>query len=210
MTHKATPYAAWAALAAIIFVTVSPIDLRPRDILPVDVDRAFAFAALALLFVLAYPRQWLWAGVVLVLGAGAIEMLQLLSPTRHATIDDAVVKATGALCGVLAAVAINMLRGRLSHSKRRSVPRRRAATLRPASHVPTEHGFLQPLAVQSRIIKTVYFSQQHGRLMIRFNNGQERIFEGVAEEEANALISAPSPGQHYIDNIRHRYRRMAA
>jgi len=209
MTKRAIPYAAWAALAAIIFVTVSPIGLRPRDILPVDIDRAFAFAGLAMLFVLAYPRQWLWGGLLLVAGAGAIEMLQLLSPTRHATVDDAMVKAGGALLGVALAMATNLLLGRVRIDGGQRTPRRPIAHRMPSRPI-AELGFAQRIPVQSRMIETVYFSQEHGRLMIRFTTGEERVFEGVGQEAANALISAPSPGQHYIDNIRHNYKRMAA
>jgi VanZ family protein len=94
----------WLCLLAIIAVTVSPIRLRPPDPLPVSLDRAMAFALLAFLFGLAYPRRLLWLGLLLVLGAAAIESLQFLSPTRHPEAEDALVKAVGALAG-LAAVA---------------------------------------------------------------------------------------------------------
>jgi VanZ family protein len=113
MTNRFAPVfavAAWLALAAIIFVTVSPIGLRPHDVLPVNLDRALAFALVAVLFVMAYPRHWLWIAVALTIGAGAIELLQELSSTRHARFDDALVKAAGALGGVLVAHAINRYR----------------------------------------------------------------------------------------------------
>ena len=100
----------WLALAAIIFATVSPIRLRPQDIASVDVDRAGAFAVMALLFVLAYPRQWMICAVLLILGAGGIELLQFLSPGRHAHLDDAAVKAAGAAVGCLIGWTINRLR----------------------------------------------------------------------------------------------------
>ncbi len=69
--------------------------------LPVDVDRALAFLLLGALFVLAYPRHFVLCAVLLVVGAGAIELLQLLSPSRHAHVEDAVIKAFGAVAGVL-------------------------------------------------------------------------------------------------------------
>lgn len=102
--------AAWLSLAAIIFVTVSPIGLRPHDVLPVDVDRALAFVVMACLFVLAYPRSWVIVAVALILGAAGIELMQELSPTRHARIDDALVKASGAAIGVILGWAANRLR----------------------------------------------------------------------------------------------------
>jgi VanZ family protein len=103
---------AWLALAAIVFVTISPINLRPHDLLPVDVDRAAAFAVMAFLFVIAYPRQWIVCAVLLLIGAGGIEMLQLLSPSRHAHMDDALVKAAGAAIGCLAGWTLNQMRFR--------------------------------------------------------------------------------------------------
>ena len=104
---------AWLALAAIVFVTVSPIALRPHDLLPVEVDRALAFCLLSTLFVVAYPRYWIVVALATVLGAGAIEMLQAFSPSRHPRLDDALVKAAGACIGVLAGYAFNRLAGRL-------------------------------------------------------------------------------------------------
>lgn len=100
MTQSAFRFAAWLALAAIVFVTVSPIGLRPHDVLPVDTDRALAFCLLAALFVLAYPRHWLLVGLAVAVAAMGIEWLQELSPTRHARLDDALVKACGALLGI--------------------------------------------------------------------------------------------------------------
>ena len=100
---------AWLALAAILFVTTSPIDLRPHDVLPVDFDRAAAFAVMATFFVLAYPKHWFIVGLAVVMGAGGIELFQELSPSRHAQVADALVKAAGASLGVLSGWAINNL-----------------------------------------------------------------------------------------------------
>ena len=110
----------WLALAAILFATLSPIELRPEDLLPVNYDRAIAFAAVSALFVLAYPRNWFWVGLAIVVGAGAIELLQELSPTRHADATDALVKAAGASLGVLAGWSINAVleRGTLGRIRR--------------------------------------------------------------------------------------------
>jgi len=109
MTSRLIKLLPWLALAAIIFATVSPIRLRPQDFASVDIDRAGAFAVMALLFVLAYPRQWLLCGVLVILGAGGIELLQYLSPTRHAHLDDAVVKAAGAAIGCLMGWTLNRM-----------------------------------------------------------------------------------------------------
>lgn len=105
-------FSAWLALAAIVLVTVSPIGLRPYDLLPVNVDRAIAFAVTSTLFVTAFPRHWKLSAILLITGAFGIELLQLLSSTRHAQFNDAQVKAAGAVLGILAGCIINQLRAR--------------------------------------------------------------------------------------------------
>ncbi len=90
---------AWGSLAAIVFVTVAPIEFRPPDPLPVELDRALAFSLVTFLFALAYPRHLVLVAALLVASAGAIELLQELSPTRHAHVSDATVKALGAAFG---------------------------------------------------------------------------------------------------------------
>lgn len=116
--------AAWLSLAAIIFVTVSPIGLRPHDVLPVDIDRALAFVVMAFLFVLAYPRSWMIVAAAIILGAGGIELLQELSPTRHARMNDALVKAGGAAVGVVLGWAANRLRDGWTVSRAKPAHRR--------------------------------------------------------------------------------------
>ena len=101
--------AAWLALVAVLFVTVSPIGLRPHDVMSVQGDRALAFGLLAGLFVLAYPRHWLLVGLGIVVAAIGIEWLQELSPTRHARWGDAMVKAGGAACGAAIATLTNLM-----------------------------------------------------------------------------------------------------
>ena len=95
--------AAWLSLVAILFVTICPIDLRPHTMTEVGSDRAGAFAVMALLFVSAYPRHWKSIAILLALSAPGLELLQALSPTRHARFDDALVKAAGVLAGATAA-----------------------------------------------------------------------------------------------------------
>ncbi len=114
-TSHIVKYAAWLSLVFIVFATVSPIGLRPHDPLPVNVDRALAFCVMSGLFVLAYPRAWLPILVLTMLGAGVIEALQYLSTTRHAHFIDAIVKAGGAVAGVVLATAFNLFK-----SKKRS------------------------------------------------------------------------------------------
>jgi hypothetical protein len=104
MTSRRLTFLAWSSLAAILFVTVSPIGLRPHDPLPVNTDRALAFAVMAFLFISAYPRKAWTVLALLIVGAGAIEAMQLLAPTRHAHLLDASIKACGVVIGASAAV----------------------------------------------------------------------------------------------------------
>jgi hypothetical protein len=104
MTSRLLKFFAWSSFAAIVFVTVSPIGLRPHDPLPVNTDRALAFAVMTFFFVSAYPRKLWFLLPLLVISAGAIEAMQLLAPTRHAHLLDALVKASGVMIGAGAAV----------------------------------------------------------------------------------------------------------
>lgn len=189
--------AAWAAFAAIVFVTVSPIEMRPGDIFSVDLDRALAFGLLSSMFMIAYPRHALLVGSFVVLSAGAIELLQALSPTRHARLDDATIKGAGALGGMLLAFSYNALRA-IRHARRRA---RVAALGTPAT---------LRLPVTSALIEAVYFSREDGKLRIRMRNGEEQIFGDVDESAVNSLVTAPSPGTYYLEHIRDKFPKRAA
>ncbi|CAN7488318.1 VanZ family protein [Pararhizobium sp. LjRoot235] len=115
MTGKFFKWLAWAVLAALVFVTVSPIGLRPQTIMTVGLDRGFAFFLAGAVFAVAYPKRWMSLALFLVASSFAIEILQELSPTRHARFDDALVKAVGAVTGILAGkIALTVRRGILS------------------------------------------------------------------------------------------------
>nr|WP_245433132.1 VanZ family protein [Rhizobium sp. L43] len=101
---------AWLLLAFILFVTVSPIGLRPETVTTVDTDRAGAYVLVGLAFALAYPKQWKLVAVLLIAGSIAIEYLQYFAPTRHPRLHDAGVKAMGAALGLLAGWVFNRWR----------------------------------------------------------------------------------------------------
>lgn len=91
---------AWLLLAGLIFVTLSPIDLRPVSALPTQLERAIALALVGFVFALAYPRRIILVAAI-VLGATALlELLQLLSPSRHGRLIDVAVKTVGAAVGI--------------------------------------------------------------------------------------------------------------
>ncbi len=91
--------AAWLALAAIVFVTLSPLGLRPETGEPPQLERFAAFLVLGGLFAAAYPRRWPVVMIALVVLAGVLEASQALAPTRHAHVRDAMAKAFGAFVG---------------------------------------------------------------------------------------------------------------
>lgn len=92
--------AAWAALLVLMAVTVSPLGWRPPTVTVVGLDRAAAFALAGAIFAVAYPRRWLSLALFLIAAAFFIEMLQWISPTRHARFSDALVKSLGSLIGL--------------------------------------------------------------------------------------------------------------
>ena len=88
------------ALAAIAFVTLCPMPLRPRWFANPDAERFVAFAGLGFAAKLAFPRKHAWTMLVLVLIAVGLEAAQHLAPGRDAHMRDALVKAIGATTGV--------------------------------------------------------------------------------------------------------------
>jgi hypothetical protein len=103
---------AWLLLAAILFVTVSPAQMRPVTAEPADFERFGAFAALGFTFALGYPRHWLLVACLVVGAAFVFEAAQLLAPSRHAHLEDAAAKAVGGVGGIVAGAIMNRLSNR--------------------------------------------------------------------------------------------------
>ena len=108
--RRATPSktavgAALAGVAAIAFVTLCPIALRPH-LAPASVERLAAYAVLGALISRAAGRRGLQATAWVVILAFGLEAAQRLSPGRHAQMADALVKGLG---GVLGVAAVQML-----------------------------------------------------------------------------------------------------
>ena len=112
MTNRIPAVLAWLLLAAITFVTLSPIDLRPQTghVVP---ERVLAFAALGVAFGLGYPRRLPFAAAVTLGAAVCLEMAQLLAPGRHARLMDAGEKVVGGMIGMALAVLWLTLSARL-------------------------------------------------------------------------------------------------
>jgi glycopeptide antibiotics resistance protein len=103
MVQKCLEILAWLTLGCIIFVTLSPIGLRPIVTRDPGYERLIAYAILGVLFGLAYPRR-VWMTLCVVVGTAVIlEGLQYLTPDRHGQLLDLLEKACGGLLGLLVA-----------------------------------------------------------------------------------------------------------
>jgi VanZ family protein len=106
MPQKLITFAAWALLAFIVYATISPIQDRPRLPTSVSLERFGAFLVLGALFCLAYPRQAVLVGLIVIGSAMLLEFAQLLTPDRHGRIHDAIEKMAGGAGGIVAGKAI--------------------------------------------------------------------------------------------------------
>jgi peptidoglycan/LPS O-acetylase OafA/YrhL len=93
--------------AIIVFATPASIDLRPETG-AVSPERFAAFALLGMLAGLLYPRRLGRVTASVVAIAIILEALQLIAPTRHGQVPDAIVKSIGAISGVGLAAALNL------------------------------------------------------------------------------------------------------
>ena len=104
--------AAWILLAFIAYATLSPLNERPEfATLFSHLDHYLAFAVVGGLFGLVYPRQTFLVCILVLGSAVFLELLQLLTPDRHARVIDAVRKIIGGAIGIaFARVAISLYR----------------------------------------------------------------------------------------------------
>ncbi|GJE57130.1 MULTISPECIES: hypothetical protein [Methylobacterium] len=102
----------WTLVAALVFVTLAPIGLRPVVTQDADIERALAYALLGFLLALAYPRHWLLAFCAGIGIAAGLEFGQVFTASRHGRLADFVVKAAAAGIGVVAAQGLLALRSR--------------------------------------------------------------------------------------------------
>jgi VanZ family protein len=91
---------AWLLAAAVTFATLGPARMRPHSNFGQDGEHALAFVLTGVAFGLAYPRHRLLAATAAVIVIGAIEILQLWAPGRHARLEDFVVDALAACVGL--------------------------------------------------------------------------------------------------------------
>ncbi len=107
---------AWCLAAAVTFATLAPPDLRPHSSLGQDGEHAFAFVLTGLAFGIAYAQNRLLTTAIAVAGIGAIEILQLWAPGRHARLEDFVVDALSAIAGLAITAALGWVMARSRRS----------------------------------------------------------------------------------------------
>jgi len=90
---------AWLTLALIVYATLSPIGLRPGvgTGSSVGFERLAAYALLGSLFVVAYPRHFIPISILILGVVISLELLQQLTPDRHARMADAAQKLVAEL-----------------------------------------------------------------------------------------------------------------
>jgi hypothetical protein len=101
LMHRIARLLGWLALAALVFVTLAPIGLRPVSGAPVSLERLGAFAVLGFLFAFGYPKRPVQVLALVIIAAAGLEAFQLLEATRHGRMGDFLFKATGGSIGVL-------------------------------------------------------------------------------------------------------------
>jgi VanZ family protein len=104
---------AWLLAAAVTFATLGPPRFRPHSHLGQDAEHALAFILLGLAFGVAYRRHRLLTSAISVVLIGAIEILQLWAPGRHARLEDFVVDALAAVAGLAVAAGLDWAMQRL-------------------------------------------------------------------------------------------------
>ncbi len=88
-----------------------PPTLRPETSLPHGLEHFGIFGATGLAFALAYTLTPVLA-IALVVFSGAVEMLQLFIPGRHARLSDFIIDALASIVGLVTVLLITQMRRR--------------------------------------------------------------------------------------------------
>src|ERR1700761_6047927 len=104
---------AWLLAAAVTFATLGPASLRPHLPIGQNGEHALAFILVGLAFGLAYPGHRLRTAIIGVILTGALELLQLDDPGRHARLGDFIVDALAVCAGFVIAAGVDWTMKRL-------------------------------------------------------------------------------------------------
>lgn len=103
---------AWALLIGLLVVTLEPDQFRPVSTLPLQWEHALAVALIGFVFALAYPRHIIAVSLVVLGATVLLELLQLVTPTRHGRLVDVAFKLAGGGAGLFLGYIVNRLRRR--------------------------------------------------------------------------------------------------
>jgi VanZ family protein len=94
----------WGLIAAIVALSIAPVDLRPVTEAPHKIEHLAAFYPAGLALALGYNiKRWLLS-LILAAFCAVIEMMQLLVPGRHARLEDFIVDVMAMWAGLITAV----------------------------------------------------------------------------------------------------------
>src|SRR5215210_8438445 len=102
MFKRLVTVAAWTLLIFIAYATISPLRSRPTLPGSPSLEHFAAFAVLGALFCFAYPRHIALVCLLVLGSALLLEFMQLLTPDRHARIQDAIEKMAAGSAGLVA------------------------------------------------------------------------------------------------------------
>jgi len=100
---------AWGLAAAVTFATLGPPRYRPHADLSQNGEHALAFVLVGLAFGLAYKKNRMATALFAIAFTGAMEVLQLWAPGRHARISDFMVDAAAAWAGLALAATLDWI-----------------------------------------------------------------------------------------------------
>jgi VanZ family protein len=104
-----TRLAAWTLLLAALVVTAVPPLLRPVSGFGHDLEHFTLFLLLGAAFGLGYRRYVYSIGLALLLFTGALEVLQIFIPGRHARVSDFVIDGLAVCIGLAIGTRISRI-----------------------------------------------------------------------------------------------------
>jgi VanZ family protein len=102
----------WSLATAIVVLSVVPAALRPETGVPHNIEHFAIYWATGLAFALGYSLTPLLA-MALVIFSGAVEILQLSIPGRHARLSDFIVDALASVFGLITISLVTQMRNRM-------------------------------------------------------------------------------------------------
>ena len=102
---------AWVGILAILVLSVVPADDRPVTGAGQGFEHFTAFALVAGMFAIGYRLSLIRLLLLALFFCGAIELLQVPLPTRHARVSDFVIDLVGSYFAIAFVYAANQLTG---------------------------------------------------------------------------------------------------